>query len=500
MENKSILLVEDNPMNVQLVRLLLADEGYDLRSALNADEALNELAKFTPDLVLMDIQLPGKSGLELTRQLRANRAMNGTRIIALTGYARNDVEQKCLSAGCDGYIVKPINTATFAATIRSFADTSYPALLKAQGDVRDLLRDMRNQFITEALAEVVELLSSDIHVNQSRILRALHRWAGIAGTLGMPGVTDQARRTELLVESGEGVTTTTVRESLEEIKRLIVAAAAGPVFEVSLPNEILKTLSGKRFGLAGFSEPEGKRIAQALDRAGCFTHDIEVPPTGLSKAMVERFDIVILNLNNTAGSVCQNNTHPWLDKPILLVGSRACLSDDSISLETPFRDLLMTPWDPEELLMRCCRLLSADSKQIAPAGREGPARVVIADDDPAIGALLTAVLRRTGPQCRLARTGPEALAMVREVLPDVLILDVNMPGIDGFEVLTNLRADDLTAKIPVVLLTARQQEADVLKGFSCGASDYVTKPFNPMEIAARIARYLPKRLTPVDTL
>jgi CheY-like chemotaxis protein len=74
--NNSILIVEDNHINVQLVRVLLAGEGYDLRSAINADEALNTLATFKPSLVLMDIQLPGKSGLELTRQLRANPELN----------------------------------------------------------------------------------------------------------------------------------------------------------------------------------------------------------------------------------------------------------------------------------------------------------------------------------------------------------------------------------------------------------------------------------------
>jgi two-component system sensor histidine kinase ChiS len=106
---------------------------------------------------------------------------------------------------------------------------------------------------------------------------------------------------------------------------------------------------------------------------------------------------------------------------------------------------------------------------------------------------LTATLRRTGAECRLARSGTEALALVRKVVPDALILDVNMPGMDGFEVLTSLRADHATARIPVVLLTARQQESDVLKGFSCGASDYITKPFNPMEVTARVARYLPRK-------
>ena len=196
MENKSILIVEDNQMSEQLVRVLLSDEGYDIRSAFDADEALNILATFRPSLVLMDIQLPGKSGLQLTRQLRANRAMNGTKIVALTGYGRKDDEQDCLNAGCDGYIVKPIDTSTFPAAIRSFIDGSSRSVAKSQGDVRDLLRDMRNQFITEALAEVIELLSPQTQVDKSRLLRMLHRCAGVAGTLGMQGVTDQARKLE----------------------------------------------------------------------------------------------------------------------------------------------------------------------------------------------------------------------------------------------------------------------------------------------------------------
>ena len=493
MENKSILLVEDNQMNVQLVRVLLEDEGYDLRSAFTADEALDILATFRPGLVLMDIQLPGKNGLELTRQLRSNRAMNDTKIVALTAYGSNDDEQMCVNAGCDGYIVKPINTSTFAATIRSFITNSFRGVPKSQGDVRDLLRDLRNQFITETLAEVAELLSAETQPDKSRLLRSLHHCAGIASTLGMPDVTNQARKTQASVESTEEVDVPAVKEALEELKRLITAVATAPAFELAMPAEIVKTLSGKRFGLAGFSESEAKRIIQVLDRTECFTLLIDSPPEGLTKAAAERFDIILLNLNGAAGSACQRNSSAGLDKPVLLVGSRACLTDDVVEVETPARDFLVTPWDSEELLVRCCKLLSGNSRKTAPSERKGPAQVVIADDDPAIGALLTAVLRRTGAECRLARSGAEALTLVREVLPDVVILDVNMPGMDGFEVLTNLRADDRAARIPVVLLTARQQEADVLKGFSCGASDYITKPFNPLEVTARIARYLPRK-------
>jgi DNA-binding response OmpR family regulator len=372
-------------------------------------------------------------------------------------------------------------------------DKKSSAAPRVEGDVRDLLRGMRNTFVTESLAELTEFLSGEVQADKNRLHRALHRWAGIASTLGMPGVTDQARKTEEFVGSAGELNVSAVKEGLEELQRLITAAAAAPAFELTLPTEIVKTLSGKRIALAGFSDGEARRIAQVLDRSESFTLVLEAPASGLSTAMVERFDIVILNVGGAAGSACQKNTSPGLNKPILLVGSRASISDSVASIETVSRDFLTTPWDSEELLVRCCKLLSPDLINTPPPEREGPAQVVIADDDPAIGALLTATLRRTGAECRLARSGAEALALVREVVPDALILDVNMPGMDGFEVLTNLKADQLTARLPVVLLTARQQESDVLKGFSCGASDYITKPFNPMEVTARIARYLPRK-------
>lgn len=491
--NKSILIVEDDPMNVKLVSVLLSGEGYDLRSAVDAEDALKVLAAFKPDLILMDIQLPGKSGLELTRELRANPEMNAASIVALTAYGRKEDENNCLSAGCDGFIGKPIDTSIFPGTVRSFMDKKSRTAPKVQGDVRDLLRGMRNNFITESLAELTELLTPEFEADRIRLLHALHRWAGVAGTLGMPSVTDQARKTEGVVESAEQVDVPAVKEALRELERLITAAAAAPAFELALPAEIVKTLSGKRIALAGFSEPEARRIGQALDRAECFTLVIEAPSEGLSTALVERFDIVILNLVGATGSTCDKNTSPGLNKPILLVGSRASISDAVVSIETAARDFLTTPWDAEELLVRCCKLLTPDLINTAPPQRDGPGQVIIADDDPAIGALLTATLRRTGSECRLARNGAEALALSREVIPDALILDVNMPGMDGFEVLTNLRADQLTKRIPVVLLTARQQETDVLKGFSCGANDYITKPFNPMEVTARVARFLPRK-------
>jgi len=92
--------------------------------------------------------------------------------------------------------------------------------------------------------------------------------------------------------------------------------------------------------------------------------------------------------------------------------------------------------------------------------------------------------------CEAVSNGGDVIKAVAGSRPDLVVLDVNMPQLDGFEVLSALKNDQKTKSIPVVLLTARQQETDILRGFSLGAEDYVIKPFSPMELVARIKRSL----------
>jgi CheY-like chemotaxis protein len=105
-----ILIVDDNAQNLKLARVILTVEGYDVRTAADAEEALRVLQSFTPRLILMDIQLPGMDGLQLTRRLRSDPAWQNVRIVALTAYAMKGDEDKALAAGCDGYVTKPIDT------------------------------------------------------------------------------------------------------------------------------------------------------------------------------------------------------------------------------------------------------------------------------------------------------------------------------------------------------------------------------------------------------
>ena len=110
MTRDPILVVDDNAQNLKLAKVILAAEGYDVKTAVDAEDALRVLESFTPRLILMDLQLPQMDGLELTRQLKADPARRGTIIIALTAYAMKGDEEKALAAGCDAYMSKPIDT------------------------------------------------------------------------------------------------------------------------------------------------------------------------------------------------------------------------------------------------------------------------------------------------------------------------------------------------------------------------------------------------------
>ena len=120
MQTPRVLIVDDNAMNVDLVSFLLTADSMQVESAADATRALAKIAEQRPDLILMDIQLPGMDGIELTQRLKADPATRHIVILALTAYAMKGDEAKMRAAGCDGYIAKPIDVASFATQVRSF--------------------------------------------------------------------------------------------------------------------------------------------------------------------------------------------------------------------------------------------------------------------------------------------------------------------------------------------------------------------------------------------
>ena len=120
----------------------------------------------------------------------------------------------------------------------------------------------------------------------------------------------------------------------------------------------------------------------------------------------------------------------------------------------------------------------------------GGERVLVVDDEPDIVALVAYHLAKAGYRVSTAATGTEALRAAREERPVLLVLDLMLPGMSGFEVLEKLRAHDATKEIAVLMLTARKEEPDRIRGLTLGADDYLTKPFSPAELVLRVGAIL----------
>lgn len=241
-------------------------------------------------------------------------------------------------------------------------------------------------------------------------------------------------------------------------------------------------LQGKSFAVVGLAVEELLSLAAALDRAGASWQAFGKPPDES-------------RLGVFSGAICSAAIAPELSAypgPLLIIGpvdSITMYSDDE-SREY----VIAPPLHVEEVVLRLYRVVSARpaAHVAATTGHDVPT-ILAADDDVTTTAIVRTVITRNAMTCHTASDGRQALEMAKQILPNAIVLDVNMPHMDGFEVLAALRAEPRTAGIPVVMLTSVQQEADVVRGFGLGADDYVVKPFNPMELLARLKRLVRKR-------
>ncbi|MCC2667565.1 MAG: response regulator [Armatimonadetes bacterium] len=158
-----------------------------------------------------------------------------------------------------------------------------------------------------------------------------------------------------------------------------------------------------------------------------------------------------------------------------------------------WRDAEEESWAPFDAALREVRQEAPDpelrGRCLPPdAGGERGTRILVVDDEPNIRRLIEHHLLRHGYGVELCANGAEALECIGRRRPDLIVLDVMMPGMDGFEVLARLKEDPATVEIPVLMLTARGTDDDIRNGWGIGAEWYMTKPFNPEELCFLLAR------------
>jgi CheY-like chemotaxis protein len=608
MPNGVILVVDDNPTNLKLTKLLLRANDYEVHTATDGPQALQTLEVLRPDLILMDVNLPGMDGLEATRRIRSNPATADISIVAVTGDTTKGAEERARAAGCDGYIPKPIDIRAFPSLVGNFlepgkanlqatgnrivqvliadddpigrtllqmrleragysvrsvasgeaaldaarretpdlvvSDIAMPgmdgfrlcqsirttdtlcgthviltssagieesadrlaremgatACVKRTADLAGILDAIRQAsklqppavqrvgaedlepliraFVNEGCDRLAQLIEAEKGGTDIEVTRGLaHRWAGTGGSLGFPEISKQAFELEshLLQEAPDRAV---IGQSLRQLAKLFSEAKSGLEDERTLVDSVEHPLGGKRLAVVGISGTDADRIARTLALVGALVETLDRAPADTSG-----FDLIVAEAGSAKG-LDRSSSAP----PTLIVGSPDRLA---AVVRSPHRDFLVSPVEADEFVLRCAHLIGRAAGSARPAAVTAgntADRILIVDDDPAIIGLITRALERASIASDHATSGDEGLEKARQLSPSVIILDVNMPNMNGFEVLEALRRDPRTRSIRVVLLTARNQEADVLRGFQLGVDDYVRKPFNTSELLARLQR------------
>ncbi|HEY6959431.1 MAG TPA: response regulator [Candidatus Limnocylindria bacterium] len=181
--------------------------------------------------------------------------------------------------------------------------------------------------------------------------------------------------------------------------------------------------------------------------------------------------------------------------PIVAVSALAMQQDRQRAIDAGCDDFLSKPYAPAELRAILNRFLPMAAPKAAAAAKAAPkvaptserlGTVLVVDDEPMNVELLARRLEAMGAVALKASSGDEALATCERELPDLILLDVMMPGMDGYEVCRKLKSNERTEQIPVIFVTARDRAEDLAKGFAAGGVDYVPKPFEPVELTARV--------------
>ncbi len=393
MGSDPVLIVDDNPVNQKLMRAVLAPDGYEIRTAGDGPEVDRVLAEFRPRLILMDLQLPGADGFELTRRLKSDPATRDIIVVACTAYTMPGDEEKAQASGCSGYITKPVDTRTLPATVKlhlGARQAAQPAF--EPGDYHDLLAEMRSNFLVDGEEESGRLLAGLAQgLDLDRAQRTVHHWTGIAGILGFAEIARKARGIEdYLADPGEqrrssrqtramlaaGECVSRLRAELLAMRQLFSQAVRGCRETPELPPVVREVLGGMSFAVIGFEAAEAARITRALVHATARCRTFQDLP---DNDTLQPFHAGVVNVCQGEGIFSWVNSEVTSDsrKPILFVGSAETLLRREAGVPEPNWDFLLGPWDADELIFRAFKLFTSQAgrRREATVGKlRGPRR------------------------------------------------------------------------------------------------------------------------------
>lgn len=464
-----ILAVDDDPAALRLLEHYLSGAGYEVILAKNGTEALNIDLACAPQMVITDWHMPEMDGITLCHRLMEQGNNSFVYVIVLTAQSEKGQVIKALNAGAHDFLPKPYSREELLARVRvghrivclqgeliarNRERAQYNALLSVTNEklqalaITDELTGLFNR--REVLSRLTETWSlGQRHGDQlSAIVIDIDHFKKLNDSYGhLTGdrvLQELASRLRATLRRGELIS----RLGGEEF--LIICPRTGT-------NEARK--AAERLRLAMASEPfiaEGRNLAVTISLGVAERSNAMAAPQDLLRAADEAM---------YAAKTTGRNRVCCAGEIVLPAQSRAVTTSANITPEP-------TPTQP--LITETLNFSNA------------PIQVLVADDDKQIRLLSRKILERAGHVVIEAANGLEALDKIRAETPDVILMDIDMPGLDGLECTRRLKADPATLSIPVIILSAAAEAQSIEAGLEAGAEEYLTKPFRHRELVLRV--------------
>ncbi|RJQ60508.1 MAG: response regulator [Desulfobacteraceae bacterium] len=411
MGKETILVIEDNEFNMKLVRTLLQFREYHVLEAIDAETGIKLARERIPSMILMDIQLPGMDGLEATRLIRRDQKLKRIPVVALTSYAMRGDEDRALKAGCTGYITKPIDTRKFLTTLEGYKGD-------AGGEAAGTEKEAYRHRI---------LIVDDDSLNTKLLVSMLpkEKYAVITGSNG-----------EMCLQ-----------KALNDHPDLILLDVMMPGTDGYEVTRRLKT------------DPRTKHI-----------------PVMLITALDGKSDKI---------KGLEAGADDFLNKPVNTYELRARVQSllrmkvyhDQLKTRSQTKNFVLKPGNQDHVEIEAASLPS----------------ILLVEDNPGDVRLFQQYLGKEAFRLNVAVNGEEAVAFAREEPIDLVLLDILLPGMDGFEVAGQIKKMSQHKNIQLVVVTVLDDMNNKIRGIHLGADDYLIKPVNRVELVARVQSLLKKK-------
>lgn len=411
--SKIVLVVEDNELNMKLVRGLMKIANHRLLEASDAESAIELARRHLPDLILMDVQLPGMDGLEATRIIRNDPDTAHIPVIALTSYAMQGDDTKAKAAGCCDYITKPIDTKKFLESINQYLRLE-PAS-KPSCKVRHAEYSPRILVVDDEPLNV-KLLTAKLASQNYETIKAY---------------------------SGE--------QALEAVQR---TAPDLILLDVMMP------------GIDGY----------------------EVTRRLKSSSETQKIPIILitaLNGKEDKKKALELGADEFLNKPVNTEELRTRVA--SLIRLKEYQEQISTRTETKKRVIKGTGTIAGEPEQ-----SQRPEVLLIEDED-ADALLVERCLFDLDCRISRVRTGAEAFKILDMKKIDLILLDVMLPGLSGFEICRKLKENENTLPIQVVMMTPLNDMKSKIKGIELGADEYLIKPINREELLARVKSLLKKK-------